>query len=102
MYGETGGIWYRKIGKWVEVSGIASTQSSFQSTTTEQNMCILPEGYRPNIAFYTLCQGSGMNIWLLTVRPNGAVLFSRYHVLDSYPTVPANVWLPFHTAFSVL
>ena len=102
MYGETGGIWYRKIGKWVEISGIVSTQSSFQSSITEQNMCILPEGYRPNTAFYTLCQGSGRNIWLLTVRINGAVQFSRYHVLDTYPTVAKNVWLPVHTTFSVL
>ena len=102
IYGSTGGIWYRKIGKWVELLGTASTQSSVNNSTTEMDMCILPEGFRPNIAFYTLCQGSVRNIWQLTVRTDGRVQFSRYRTVDSYPTVPADVWLPFHTTFSVL
>ena len=103
MYGETGGIWYRKIGKWVEVSGIISVSQDVLGDTTEKNVCILPDGYRTNSAFYTVCQGSTRNIWLLTVRPAGNLQFSRYRVGDgAYQTIAANTWLPFHVTYSVL
>lgn len=55
-------------------------------------------GYRPAKECYTLCQGSGKNTWLLTVKTNGEVTFSRYGT-TSIGQVTTDTWLPFNFCF---
>lgn len=91
---------YRKIGKMVEIRGIVAPTSNIASGGSA-NIFTLPTGYRPHKEVYTICQGSGRAIWLLTIHPDtGIVQFGRYGKED-YAEASTSVWLPFHATFSV-
>lgn len=45
-----------------------------------------------------VCQGSGLNKWLLTIETNGQVTFSRYGT-SSNISCPTNAWLIFHVMY---
>ena len=91
---------YRKIGKMVEIRGCVAPTSNIASGSSG-NIFTLPVGYRPHKEIYTICQGSGRAIWLLTIHPdNGVVQFGRYGK-GEYAEASTSVWLPFHATFSV-
>ena len=91
---------FRKIGNLVEIVGVVTPSHTFESGKS-YTIFTLPEGYRPSQARYTLCQGTGNNLWLLGVATNGSVEFSRYRkdASDYYPS--AGNWLPFNMTFLV-
>jgi hypothetical protein len=90
---------YRKIGKMVEIVGVVSPASEIASGGTG-NIFTLPEGYRPTQNRYYICQGSGRNVWLLTVNPNGTVSCSRYGT-SSNVAISTSAWLPFNATFLI-
>lgn len=90
---------YRKIGNIVDIVGIIKTTSDLASNL-ERTIFTLPEEYRPHIQHHFLCQGSGMNHWLLTINENGTVTASRYGI-NSQDTIPTTAWLPFNAMFFV-
>lgn len=65
-------------------------------------MFLLPEGCRPSTPRSVLCQGSGTNVWCLTIEVNGLVKVLRYRPTNSTSAetdIPAGAWLPFVTSF---
>lgn len=90
---------YRKVGKMVQITGavtptaeIAAGQATLIST--------LPSGFRPSNAIAVLCQGSGVNKWMLSIQPTGAIYIERYGITTN-DKIPLNAWLPFNATFFV-
>lgn len=89
-----------RIGKAVQLTGALTTSADVPVTdSAEQLMFTVPEGYRPERVIRQLCQGSQRSIWMLTVNPDGAAMFSRYRSGDAYATAAAGTWLPFHSTW---
>ena len=78
---------YRKVGNIVEIRGVVS-------------IFTLPTGYRPSNAIFEICQGSGKNVWLLTINSNGTVQFSRYGT-NANATARTSAWLCFNKTFTI-
>ena len=90
---------YRKVGQLVEIMGVVAPTSEIPSGTNK-TIAILPEGYRPAINRFFICQGSGRNIWTLYVYTNGNIIFARYGS-SAYAAASTSVWLPFNATFLV-
>jgi uncharacterized repeat protein (TIGR02543 family) len=92
---------YRKDGRLVEVRGIITPTSDIAYSTGHVTIFTLPEGYRPNIPLYILCQGSGNCTWLLRVNTDGTVGLARYRNGDTNAICNAGAWLPFQVTYFV-
>lgn len=94
---------YRRNGKTVFIHGIATLKDNvtIEGGTSENTIFTLPEGYRPSMIVHTLCQGSSASKWLLTVRTDGSVNFSRYSKGTDFIDVSGKVWLPISVMFLV-
>ena len=90
---------YRKVGQLVEIVGVVAPNSEIPSGTNK-TIATLPEGYRPAVNRFYICQGSGRNIWTLYVYTNGNIIFARYGS-SSYAAASTSVWLPFNATFLV-
>lgn len=92
---------YRKVGNLVEIRGIVAPTSNIPAGTSPVIAFTLPSGFRPSGSQrYFICQGSGRNVWLLTVYPDGNVGVSRYGT-TSIIDIPTTAWLPFNAVFMV-
>ena len=91
---------YRKIGNIVMLQGVASPVEKTPTDTTQLELFTIPEEIRPSKIFYQICQGTGVNKWLLTVNTNGVVAFSRYGTTDWSSASPGN-WLPFNIVYFI-
>lgn len=91
---------YRKIGKVVILQGVATPVEKTPDDTTQLELFTIPEEIRPSKVFYQLCQGTGVNKWLLTINTNGMVAFSRYGTTDLVSANPGN-WLPFNIVYFI-
>lgn len=92
---------YRRIGKKVYVRGAVSpTKTITGSNTNQVTIATLPEGFRPSQSISVLCQGSMKNNWLIEIKKEGAITFSRYGITAAANAEP-NVWLPFNVSFLV-
>ena len=92
---------YRKIGKRVEIYGIITPASEISDTSTYTNIFTLPAAYRPpHDGIVKLCQGTGMNRWMLRVDSYGVVSFSRYGT-TAFVACPAGAWLPFFVSYFI-
>ena len=91
---------YRKIGNVVILQGVATPVEKTPDDTTQLELFTIPEEIRPSKVFYQLCQGTGVNKWLLTINTNGMVAFSRYGTTDLASANPGN-WLPFNITYFV-
>ena len=90
---------YRRIGKTVEIKGIVSPTSTITGSTTAITIFTLPNGFRPSQGVYSICQGTGVNKWLLTIGTSGSVNFSRYGA-NELNDASNTVWLPFYVIFT--
>ena len=91
---------YRKIGKVVEISGVVSPTKTLSGSGTQVTIFTLPTDFMPSESRYAVCQGSGINRWVLQVNTNGTVTFSRYGKAD-YTDINAGDWLPFNITYMV-
>lgn len=92
---------YRKVGNVVEVLGIVSVTSELESSNINHTMFTVDNGYRPTDTLSILCQGSGVESWLLTVGSDGKISASRYRDASGYKKFGVGIWLPFHVTFLV-
>lgn len=90
---------YRKDGRIVEVRGIVTPTVEIPYSTEHITIFTLPEGYRPSMPLYILCQGTGNCVWLLRVNTDGAVGFARYRNGETNTSAAAGVWLPFNVTY---
>ena len=92
-------IFYKQNGR-VYIEGACSPTVIIPKTGGV--MFSLPEGCRPSTSRSVLCQGSEMNVWLMTIERSGQVKVLRYRATDTTSTetdIPAGAWLPFVTSF---
>ena len=66
-----------KWGKCVSIRGIVSPKSQVAAGGT-LNIGTIPSGYRPAKGMYAVCQGSGVNRWMLKAEAGGALTMERY------------------------
>lgn len=97
--GAASAVRYRKIAGIVEVRGAVKPKSAITGTDTTHTIFTLPEGYRPDNVIRVLCQGSYWYHWLLMIKANGEVSFSRYSDGNSFLEAPTTAWLPFQVTF---
>ena len=89
---------YKVCGSVITVTGALTPTEAFVSNATETIIASgIPEAYCPQYAQYTICQGSGMNRWTLSVKANGDLSLQRYGTSAAITdtTVNAGAWLPF-------
>lgn len=97
----------RKIGNVVNLCGaITSTLDIAVADMQDGKRFLKLTGeFRPQTEVRVLCQGSGKFTWLLTVKTNGNVTFSRYGKTDfaavtgKGQTESGRVWLPFNVTY---
>lgn len=99
LYGETT-VKYKKVGRRVSISGVVKPKSVITGGTTSVPIFNLPSGYRPNFQRYFVCQGTGVNKWLMTIFTTGDVSISRYGTTSAID-IPTTAWLPFDVSFEI-
>ena len=92
----------RRIGKIVELNGQLKNTASITLNQREVTVATIPSGYRPSRVLYKIMQGSGTNIWLLSVNTNGQVRLSRYRAnTTSYSAISSGAWFPIQVTYTV-
>lgn len=91
---------YRKVGKVVQVKGVVSPTSTIDGGTIHHTIFTLSRDYRPSTNVSSICQGSGVNKWLLTIMNSGDVTFSRYSS-NAWADASTTVWLTFSATYLV-
>lgn len=97
----TSGVYprYKVVGNTVFLQGTVKPKSTISAGSTA-SICTLPVGARPSRTVQLVCQGSGMNRWLLAIGADGNVTFSRYGITSTVDATSA-VWLPFYATFTI-
>lgn len=91
----------KKCGSVITITGCLTPTETFTSDTTEITLLTgIPDDYCPHYAQYTICQGSGINRWVFSVKPDGSAIMARYGT-NSYADVVAGDWLPFTLTYQV-
>lgn len=92
---------YRVNGNLVTVTGTVKPTAAVTSNTTGVTFATgIPERFRPPVALQFVCQGSGINRWLLGVTTGGALTVSRYGTSE-YVNIAAGAWLTFTVTYSI-
>ena len=97
--GSASAVRYRKVGGIVEIRGAVKPTTAIAGSDTTYPIFTLPEGYRPSNVLRVVCQGSYWYHWLLMVKTNGEVSFSRYSDGTKFTEAPTTAWLPFQITF---
>ncbi len=97
-YGGSTECRYRKIGKCVHIVGTLTATEVIPAGINLNIFFTLPAGYRPMSEVNAICQGSGSNKWLFTIKANGECFESRYSNVENVEINPGN-WLPFSVMF---
>lgn len=89
---------YKVRDKIVEIRGIVSPTTEYTSDTTYVTIATLPSEVCPSDNIFQICQGSGINKWLLKIATNGVISISRYGT-TAFASVPTNAWLVFNVIY---
>ena len=93
---------YKVCGNMVFVCGVFTPKEAFTSGTDSVTFATgIPAEYRPQIAQHTICQGSGINKWLLSVGTSGSLTIARYGTTATGVTVNPGTWLPFSFTYMI-
>lgn len=92
---------YRVNGNMVTIRGAVKPTAVVTAGATDIKFAgTIPAQYRPTFGQTFICQGSGMNRWLLTVKADGNIYVSRYGTSD-YTDIPVGAWLTFCVTYSI-
>lgn len=92
---------YRVNGNMVTVTGAVKPTATVTSNTTGVKFAgNIASQYCPNATLIFVCQGSGINRWILTINSTGELLVSRYGTND-YVNIPTGAWLVFTATYSI-
>jgi hypothetical protein len=90
-----------KTGYTCELRGTCTNTQAISGTNgASYTLFTLPSEYRPKSTVRTICQGSGINRYLLTINTNGEVVLARYGA-SSYIAVPAGAWLTLNAIYTL-
>lgn len=98
-YSSTDTVRYRKVGNIVEIRGACKPKQSISGSLTEYVIGSIGSSFAPSSTIRVLCQGSGTCCWLLIVKANGQLTFSRYRQTGTYSDVSTSTWLPIHVTY---
>lgn len=73
----------RRIGNIVEINGSWTSLKDKPASLTEIPFATIDEEFRPESEVYVRQQGRGMNTYLLVIKPNGNVYWSKYGTSSS-------------------
>lgn len=100
LYTEDIPVIYKKVGNTVYLKG-AVVPSSTITANSQTIIFVLPSGYRPQmVGTNFVCQGSGMNRFMINIPPNGNVMVERYGT-SSNIDIPSGTWLSFNVSFVI-
>ena len=104
VYDSDSTVTLRKRGGVVTLTGGLKNTSAVTLNTSNTAVFTIPEGYRPSQRMAFITQGTGSNIFLVVIETNGTVEFSRYRdtgssSANSYSSIAAGAWFPFHTTW---
>lgn len=99
-YNESGTPVIKKDCRTVFLTGVLKNKNAITLNANGVATFTIPEGYRPSKSVFAICNGSGMNRWLIEINPNGNVYFSRYGITE-YASVSAGSWFPFSVSWVV-
>ena len=87
---------YKVCGSVITITGCITPTTDFMSSETKKAIISgsIPDRFCPTNAQYAVCQGAGMNRWLLTVGTDGVITMSRYGT-TTFAQVTTGVLLPF-------
>lgn len=91
------GVLFERYGNLIQVQGVAgvSNSSNINSSTP---MAYAPDWAIPSTATgWSIQQGSGDAVWLVSVQANGMVRGERYRPSST----SSNIWLPFSFSYSI-
>ena len=101
VYGSGTTPQYRVNGNMVTVTGALKPTAAVTSNTTGVLMASgIKTQYCPKNTVAFVCQGSGINRWLLQLNQEGKVYVARYGTND-YVDIPAGAWLIFTITYSI-
>ena len=90
----------RRIGKLVEIRGVFKPTASKTANTSGVQFATIPSGYRPSSQYRSaICQGGGVNRFMITVDTAGKLSWQRYGTTSSI-NLPA-AWLGVHITYMV-
>lgn len=98
-YTSTDTVKYRKVGNIVEIRGACKPTQSISGSLTEYVIGNIGSSFAPSSTVRILCQGSGTTCWLLIVKANGDLTFSRYRQGGTYASASTSTWLPVHVTY---
>lgn len=92
---------YKTAGNVVEVKGCVSPVAGLAPSTEKIVFAGgIPEALRPSSVRSFICQGSGMNRWLLTVETDGSLTISKYGASECV-AVPTTEELLFNGTYTI-
>ena len=92
---------YRVNGNLVTVTGIVKPTATVTSNTVGVEFASgIAEEFRPKVHQQFICQGSGINRWVMSVNTDGKLYVSRYGT-NAYVDIPAGAWLVFTVTYSI-
>lgn len=92
---------YKVTGNVVTVTGALSPNVEYTSSLDPVVIASgIPAECRPSTNQQFICQGSGMNRWNCTVKPDGTVTMARYGTTEA-TTVPTSAWLVFSCTYQI-
>ena len=95
------GLQVRREGSDVKLRGcVRCLQNTPSGADGEVIIGYLPEGFAPSDYVNTICQGSGMNRFMLRIEAKGTIEVSRYGT-TSMIDIPANGWLNCFTSWFI-
>ena len=101
VYGTNQDPKYRVNGNIVTVTGIVKPTDTVTSNTTGVKFAgNIDAQYRPTINQQFICQGSGINRWMMSVNTDGGLYVSRYGT-NNYVDMAAGTWLVFTVSYSI-
>lgn len=101
QYGDTTAPRYKVNGNVVTVSGTVKPTVAFSPATTGVKFASgIASTFCPARQCNYVCQGSGMNRWMLSINTDGTLAVSRYGTTD-YIEVPVGAWLVFNVSYSL-
>lgn len=91
---------YKKVGNTVFLRGVVKPTTTLKGGTAGDKILTLPSGVRPSKTVRFICQGTGMNKWLLAIGKDGVATFSRYGI-TALTDATTSTWLPFDVTFAI-
>lgn len=101
VYGTNTNPKYRVNGNVVTITGAVKPTATVTSNTVGVDFASgITDVYRPEVGLQFVCQGSGINRWLLSVNTDGTLSVSRYGT-NTYVDIPSGAWLTFNVTYSI-